>query len=59
LRQWEPFWITGKSLDHFHRHIVPHFTIRYGGTQESSDNRKFFNDEEYREIITKLKGLNN
>jgi diadenosine tetraphosphate (Ap4A) HIT family hydrolase len=58
IRQWETFWITGKSLDHFHRHIVPNFAIQYGWTQEASDNRKFFNDIEYKEIISQMKLLN-
>lgn len=48
LRQGVPFGVTGKSLAHFHRHIVPNFTIKYGGTQEASDNRKCYSDEEYR-----------
>ena len=59
LRQWEPFWVTWKSLDHFHRHIVPNFTIKYGWTQEMSDSRKFFNDSEYEDVIKKIKLLDN
>lgn len=55
LRQWNPFWITWKSLHHFHRHIVPHFTIQYGGSQEVSDARYIMDEKEYSEKIIQMR----
>jgi diadenosine tetraphosphate (Ap4A) HIT family hydrolase len=55
LRQGEPFGVTGKSVHHFHRHIVPHFTIKYGGTQEASDSRHMMDDKEYTQKITQMR----
>ena len=46
VRQWEVFGTTGKSQAHLHRHIVPHFSNLYGGSQESSDARKILTREE-------------
>ncbi len=55
LRQGKPFGITGKSLHHFHRHIVPKFTIQYGGTQEASDSRHMMDDKEYTQKIAQMR----
>lgn len=60
LRAWEILWSTGKTMDHLHRHIVPHFTIQFGWSQESSDNRIFLDDDDYinmRERIAHYKNI--
>jgi diadenosine tetraphosphate (Ap4A) HIT family hydrolase len=57
LRQGKPFGITWKSLHHFHRHIIPHFTIQFGGSQESSDGRYVMSDIEYAQKTAQIKNL--
>ena len=57
LRQGSLLGTTGKSISHFHWHIVPHFTIKYGWTQESSDDRKVYTLEEYANIQQNLQQM--
>ena len=54
LRARKILWSTGKTMDHLHRHIVPHFTIQFGGSQENSDKRMFLDDDLYREMRERL-----
>lgn len=54
LRQWQVLGKTGKSIWHLHRHIVPHFTIQYGWSQQHSDARVFMSDEQYDSAIHHL-----
>jgi diadenosine tetraphosphate (Ap4A) HIT family hydrolase len=46
---------TGKTMDHLHRHIIPHFTIQFGGSQESSDKRVFLDDIQYTALKEHMK----
>lgn len=55
LRQGISFGVTGKSLHHFHRHIVPNFTIQYGWSQEISDARYIMDEKEYWEKIIQMR----
>lgn len=57
LRQGSIMGSTGKTIHHLHRHIVPHFTIKYGWDQASSDARKVYSEDEYKIIQAKLKQI--
>lgn len=55
LRQGSVWGRTGKTISHLHRHIVPHFEIKFWGTQEQSDARMVYSDEEYTDIQTQMR----
>lgn len=57
LRQGKVGGKTGKSVHHLHWHIVPHFQIVYGGSQEGSDQRTVYNDTEYMQRSQTLQKL--
>ena len=55
LRQGSVWGTTGKTIHHLHRHIVPHFEIKYWWTQETSDARTVYNDKKYNDIQEHMK----
>lgn len=57
LRQGSVMWTTWKTIHHLHRHIVPHFLIRYSGDQEISLTRKVYNEDEYRSVSQMISDL--
>ena len=55
LRQGSVWWSTGKTISHLHRHIVPHFEIKFWGTQEASDARMVYSDDIYNRVQEEMK----
>lgn len=54
LRDWLVWWNTKKSVNHLHFHLIPDCPI---GAENSlnSVNRKWFDDEEYKNIAQEIK----
>jgi len=54
VREGSTWGVTGKTVWHLHRHIVPHLTIHCRGTQQDSDARVFMDNAQYQQTVTHL-----
>jgi hypothetical protein len=54
LRDWLVWWITEKTVNHLHFHLIPDCPIGAEWTL-SSPERKWFDDEEYINITKEIK----
>lgn len=54
LRDWLAWWLSEKSIDHLHFHLIPDCPVY---TDKNSENREFLSDKEYQKQTNRIRTI--